>query len=386
MPSRSCSRSLGGERRSEQPVLQPVAAPLGKVDFRRRRERLRPWACSGRSRCASAPVNQTTATAASGTLRRRSSLTAAAGARRTVSPTLSSAYPRRRPNGAAVHVVVVGCGRVGSELAGLLEKSGHTVAVVDKRPTAFRRLPTGFGGTTDRRLRLRPRHAARGRHRPRPARSPRSPAATTPTSCRRGSPARPSRSSGSSPASTTPAGRSSTSGSASRRSRPCRGRPTRCMRRLLPDERPADWIDASGQVCLVERDLPAAWAGRQARRARRAGAVQARRRSPGSAQRPCRRPASSSGRRATSCTSSSHVDDLDALRASGSRRGRRGGTTDARRHRGRRQRRSVHRQRAASTTVTRSSCSSRARRRRPSSPHASRASRSASPTPARCRR
>lgn len=45
-----------------------------------------------------------------------------------------------------VHVVVVGCGRVGSELAGLLERNGHTVAVVDKRKDAFQRLPTGFAG------------------------------------------------------------------------------------------------------------------------------------------------------------------------------------------------------------------------------------------------
>jgi trk system potassium uptake protein TrkA len=37
---------------------------------------------------------------------------------------------------------------VGSELAGQLEKAGHTVAIVDKRPSAFRRLPTGFGGMT----------------------------------------------------------------------------------------------------------------------------------------------------------------------------------------------------------------------------------------------
>jgi trk system potassium uptake protein TrkA len=35
------------------------------------------------------------------------------------------------------------------------------------------------------------------------------------------------------------------------------------IRRLLPDERPAEWVDASSQVCLVERDLPAAWAGRR---------------------------------------------------------------------------------------------------------------------------
>src|SRR5262249_47115629 len=45
-----------------------------------------------------------------------------------------------------VPVVVVGCGRVGSELAGTLEKSGHTVAVIDKNPNAFRRLPPGSAG------------------------------------------------------------------------------------------------------------------------------------------------------------------------------------------------------------------------------------------------
>ncbi len=47
-----------------------------------------------------------------------------------------------------MHVVVVGCGRVGSGLAGILEEGGHTVAVVDKAQKAFRRLPQGFGGRT----------------------------------------------------------------------------------------------------------------------------------------------------------------------------------------------------------------------------------------------
>lgn len=47
-----------------------------------------------------------------------------------------------------MHVVVVGCGRVGSGLAGILEDSGHTVAVVDKLQKAFRRLPEGFSGRT----------------------------------------------------------------------------------------------------------------------------------------------------------------------------------------------------------------------------------------------
>ena len=47
-----------------------------------------------------------------------------------------------------MHVVVVGCGRVGSGLAGILEDGGHTVAVIDKAQKAFRRLPEGFSGKT----------------------------------------------------------------------------------------------------------------------------------------------------------------------------------------------------------------------------------------------
>lgn len=46
----------------------------------------------------------------------------------------------------AVHVIVVGCGRVGSELSSSLEKAGHTVAVIDKDRGAFRKLPPTFGG------------------------------------------------------------------------------------------------------------------------------------------------------------------------------------------------------------------------------------------------
>ena len=45
-----------------------------------------------------------------------------------------------------MHIVVVGCGRVGSGLAGILEDGGHTVAVIDKQAKAFRRLPEGFSG------------------------------------------------------------------------------------------------------------------------------------------------------------------------------------------------------------------------------------------------
>lgn len=45
-----------------------------------------------------------------------------------------------------MHVVIVGCGRVGSGLARIIEDKGHSVAVVDKDPTAFRRLHEGFAG------------------------------------------------------------------------------------------------------------------------------------------------------------------------------------------------------------------------------------------------
>lgn len=45
-----------------------------------------------------------------------------------------------------MHIVIMGCGRVGSTLAQTLEQQGHTVAVIDRDPTAFRRLGSGFGG------------------------------------------------------------------------------------------------------------------------------------------------------------------------------------------------------------------------------------------------
>jgi trk system potassium uptake protein TrkA len=47
-----------------------------------------------------------------------------------------------------VHVIVVGCGRVGSELAVTLDQGGHTVAIMDKNQAAFRKLPEGWGGRT----------------------------------------------------------------------------------------------------------------------------------------------------------------------------------------------------------------------------------------------
>lgn len=45
-----------------------------------------------------------------------------------------------------MHVIIAGCGRVGSELAFSLEKLGHSVAVVDKNAKAFERLGDNFKG------------------------------------------------------------------------------------------------------------------------------------------------------------------------------------------------------------------------------------------------
>lgn len=46
-----------------------------------------------------------------------------------------------------MHVVVVGCGRVGSGLASSLVDAGHSVGVVDKNAAAFRRLPPELAAT-----------------------------------------------------------------------------------------------------------------------------------------------------------------------------------------------------------------------------------------------
>ncbi len=47
----------------------------------------------------------------------------------------------------AMHVIVVGCGRLGSELAVSLDNAGHTVALIDKSRAAFQRyLPDRWAG------------------------------------------------------------------------------------------------------------------------------------------------------------------------------------------------------------------------------------------------
>ena len=45
-----------------------------------------------------------------------------------------------------MHIVIMGCGRVGSTLAHILEDRGCSVAVIDQNPEAFRRLGSSFKG------------------------------------------------------------------------------------------------------------------------------------------------------------------------------------------------------------------------------------------------
>ncbi|MDP1720406.1 MAG: TrkA family potassium uptake protein [Candidatus Nanopelagicaceae bacterium] len=47
-----------------------------------------------------------------------------------------------------MHVVIMGCGRVGSSLATELEAMGHSVAIIDQSREAFRRLGANFNGLT----------------------------------------------------------------------------------------------------------------------------------------------------------------------------------------------------------------------------------------------
>src|SRR5687768_14688234 len=68
------------------------------------------------------------------------------------SPTLTGGKPRPATSlgtlqyGSGVHVVIMGCGRVGSTLARSLEDRNHTVSVIDSDPDAFRRLGQPFNG------------------------------------------------------------------------------------------------------------------------------------------------------------------------------------------------------------------------------------------------
>lgn len=161
-----------------------------------------------------------------------------------------------------MHIIVVGCGRVGSELAGNLEQEGHSVAIIDKNAQALRRLLPGFRGRRVVGFGFDREHL---------------------------------RDAGIEEASALAAVTSGDNSNilAARIAResfgidhvvariydPRRaaiyerlGIPTvatvswtvdQVHRRLLPDAQPTEWIDQSGKIALIERSLPDHWAGRK---------------------------------------------------------------------------------------------------------------------------
>lgn len=159
-----------------------------------------------------------------------------------------------------MHVVVVGCGRVGSGLAVAVEAAGHTVSIIDRRSKAFLRLSPSFGGRTVVGVGFdRDRLADAGIERAGAV------AAVTNGDNSNILIARVAK---------------ETFGVervVARIYDPRRaaiyervGIPTiatvqwtteRVLRRILPDTPSVEWIDPSAKVCLVERQVPGAWAG-----------------------------------------------------------------------------------------------------------------------------
>jgi trk system potassium uptake protein TrkA len=161
-----------------------------------------------------------------------------------------------------VHVIVVGCGRVGSELAVALDRRGHDVVVIDKNARAFRRLPetwrgrtvTGFGFDRDQLEEADIRRAE-------------ALAAVTSGDNSNILTARIARETYQVPQ------------VVARIYDPRRaviyqrlGIPTvatvtwttdQVLRRLFPEVTVAEWTDATGQLVLIERALPDSWAGRR---------------------------------------------------------------------------------------------------------------------------
>ncbi|MBI4300138.1 MAG: TrkA family potassium uptake protein [Chloroflexi bacterium] len=48
-----------------------------------------------------------------------------------------------------MNIIIMGCGRVGAQLAEMLDAEGHHVTVVDTDPYSFRRLPHSFSGSAE---------------------------------------------------------------------------------------------------------------------------------------------------------------------------------------------------------------------------------------------
>ena len=161
-----------------------------------------------------------------------------------------------------MHVVVVGCGRVGAGLARNIEEAGHSVAVIDRRAKALERLPEGFGGRTVVGVGFdRDRLIAAG------IEEATALAAVTNGDNSNILVARVAKE-------TFGVERVVARIYDPRRARIYErlGIPTiatvewateRVLQRIMPNRPAVEWIDASASVCLIERPVPAPWAGRK---------------------------------------------------------------------------------------------------------------------------
>lgn len=160
-----------------------------------------------------------------------------------------------------MHVIVVGCGRVGSGLAGMLEEQGHSVAIIDKRATAFRRLPDGFRGR-----RVVGIGFDRARLREAGIEQCDALAAVTNGDNSNIVVARVAREAFGVPRVVARIYDARRAAIYERLGIPTvatvQWSTERVLRRILPDTAGVEWIDPSARVCLVERMLPTAWAGR----------------------------------------------------------------------------------------------------------------------------
>ena len=162
-----------------------------------------------------------------------------------------------------MHVLVVGCGRVGSELARNLDEAGHSVAVIDKDRRAFQRyLPDDWGGRAVVGFGFDRDHLEQAG-----VREAQALAAATGGDNSNILTARIARETYQIPS------------VVARIQDPRRaviyerlGIPTvaqvrwttdQVLRRLFPGQSVVEWADSSGDISLVERALPEAWAGKR---------------------------------------------------------------------------------------------------------------------------
>ena len=171
----------------------------------------------------------------------------------------------------AVHTIVVGCGRVGAELAVTLDRAGHSVAVIDKDRKAFSRyLPKRWDGKAVHGFGFDRDHLGQAG-----ASEAGALAATTGGDNSNILTARIARETFQIPR------------VVARIQDPRRaviyerlGIPTvaevafakdQLMRRLFPDETAHEWTDVSGSLSLVEKALPDVWAGKKLSRLGQSG-------------------------------------------------------------------------------------------------------------------